>query len=453
MILWKPQPKQQLALSCPAFELFYGGAAGGGKSDFLLMDFLAGCNEGRGAWRGILFRRTYKELEELIIRAKELYIPLGAHYQKTENVFTFPTGSFLRLRYLERDDDVGSYQGHQYTWVGFDELGNYATDYCYLYMISRLRSAAGLKCYMRATGNPGGVGHSWIKMRFIDGKKPNTIYTDEMGRTRCFIPSLLDDNRILMKNDPEYEKNLTLLPRYLYEALRRGNWDIVAGAAFEEFRREEHVIKPFALDSGQWFKFCSMDWGYARPFSVGWWAVNSEGRMIRYRELYGCEKGDANKGVKKSASEVAKEAYALSVAEGVTVMVADPAVWSKTDKEASIAEKFEAAGWKMIKANNERINGKMQLHQLLKTKGEDGKPMLLVFDTCFDFIRTIPLLLPSKTHPEDIDTAMEDHIYDETRYAIMSEYALKPIRALRKQSGQWNFASKKAKSAGWNLYD
>ena len=452
MILWEPQPKQQLALSCPAFELFYGGAAGGGKSDFLLMDFLAGCNEGRGAWRGILFRRTYKELEELIIRAKELYTPLGAHYQKTENVFTFPTGSFLRLRYLERDDDVGSYQGHQYTWVGFDELGNYATDYCYLYMISRLRSAAGLKCYMRATGNPGGVGHSWIKMRFIDGKKPNTIYTDEMGRTRCFIPSLLDDNRILMKNDPEYEKNLTLLPRYLYEALRRGNWDIIAGAAFEEFRREEHVIKPFALESGQWFKFCAMDWGYAKPFSIGWWAVNNEGRMIRYRELYGCEKGEANKGVKKSASEVAKEAYALSVAEGVTVMVADPAVWSKTDKEASIAEKFEVAGWKMIKANNERINGKMQLHQLLKTKGEDGKPMLLVFDTCFDFIRTIPLLLPSKVHPEDIDTAMEDHIYDETRYAIMSEYARHPARALRKQSGQWSFASKKAKSAGWDPY-
>ena len=452
MILWEPQPKQQLALSCPAFELFYGGAAGGGKSDFLLMDFLAGCNEGRGAWRGILFRRTYKELEELIIRAKELYTPLGAHYHKTENVFTFPTGSFLRLRYLERDDDVGSYQGHQYTWVGFDELGNYATDYCYLYMISRLRSAAGLKCYMRATGNPGGVGHSWIKMRFIDGKKPNTIYTDEMGRTRCFIPSLLDDNRILMKNDPEYEKNLTLLPRYLYEALRYGNWDIVAGAAFEEFRREEHVIKPFALESGQWFKFCAMDWGYAKPFSIGWWAVNSEGRMIRYRELYGCEKGEANKGVKKSASEVAKEAYALSVAEGVTVMVADPAVWSKTDKEASIAEKFEAAGWKMIKANNERINGKMQLHQLLKTKGEDGKPMLLVFDTCFDFIRTIPLLLPSKAHPEDIDTTMEDHIYDETRYAIMSEYARHPARALRKQSGQWSFASKKAKSAGWDPY-
>ena len=134
-------------------------------------------------------------------------------------------------------------------------------------------------------------------------------------------------------------------------------------------------------------------------------------------------------------------------------MVADPAVWSKQDREASIAEKFEAEGWKMVKANNDRINGKMQLHQLLKEKGEDEKPMLLVFDTCYEFIRTIPLLLPSKAHPEDIDTAMEDHIYDETRYAIMSEYARHPVRALQKQNGQWRFASKNAKSAGWNPYE
>lgn len=452
MILWKPQPKQALALSCPAFELFYGGAAGGGKSDFLLADFLAGCNEYGPAWRGILFRKTYKELEELIIRAKEIYTPLGARYNKTDNVFTFPTGSFLRLRYLERDESVEHYQGHQYTWVGFDELGNYTTDFCYLYMISRLRSAKGVKCYIRATGNPGGVGHNWIKKRFIDGKKPNVMYKNELGRTSCFIPSLLDDNKILMKNDPDYDKNLTLLPKYLYEALRNGNWDIIAGAAFEEFRREEHVIKPFALNAGVWFKFCAMDWGYAKPFSIGWWAVNNEGRMIRYRELYGCEKDEVNKGVKKGALEVAKEAYDLSVAEGVNIMVADPAVWSKVDKGMSIAEKFESIGWKMVKANNDRINGKMQLHQLLKEKSEDGKPMLLVFDTCMDFIRTIPLLLPSKTHPEDIDTTLEDHIYDETRYAIMSEYAKHPVRALEKQNGQWSFASKKKKSSGWNLY-
>ena len=452
MIIWKPTKKQSLALQCPAFELFYGGAAGGGKTDFLLMDFLAGCNKHRENWRGILFRRTYKELEDIIVRAKELYIPMGAVYKKTDNIFNFPTGSFLRLRYLERDDDVSNYQGHQYTWIGFDELGNYSSDYCWRYMMSRCRSAKGIPCYMRGTGNPGGVGHGWLKKRFIDNQNPNTIYTDEDGNTRCFIPSCLDDNDYLIKNDKGYEKRLRLLPKYLYEALRKGNWDIIAGSAFEEFSRESHVIKPIALDPGVWFKFCSMDWGYSRPFSIGWWAVSRDGRMIRYRELYGCEKGEANKGVRRSASSIAKEAYALSIAEGVNTMVADPAVWGKTDDGPTIADKFEAEGWKLIKADNDRINGKVQLHQLLKSKGEDGKPMLLVFDTCFDFIRTIPLLLPSAARPEDIDTTLEDHIYDETRYAIMSEYARHPGRALEKQNGQWNFRSKRTRGASFDPY-
>ncbi|UTC74136.1 terminase [Treponema sp. OMZ 792] len=452
MIIWKPTKKQSLALQCPAFELFYGGAAGGGKTDFLLMDFLGGCNKHRENWRGILFRRTYKELEDIIIRAKELYIPMGAVYKKTDNVFNFPTGSFLRLRYLERDDDVSNYQGHQYTWIGFDELGNYSSDYCWRYMMSRCRSAKGIPCYMRGTGNPGGVGHGWLKKRFIDNQNPNTIYTDNDGNTRCFIPSRLDDNDYLIKNDKSYEKRLRLLPKYLYEALRKGNWDIIAGSAFEEFSRESHVIKPIALDPGVWFKFCSMDWGYSRPFSIGWWAVSRDGRMIRYRELYGCEKGEANKGVRRSAGSIAKEAYALSIAEGVNTMVADPAVWGKVDDGPSIADKFEAEGWKMVKADNDRLNGKMQFHQLLKSKGEDGKPMLLVFDTCFDFIRTIPLLLPSTTRPEDIDTTLEDHIYDETRYAIMSEYARHPGRALEKQNGQWNFRNKRTRGTSFDPY-
>jgi hypothetical protein len=442
-ILWQPQPKQARALSCPAFELLYGGAAGGGKSDFLLIDYLAGVNAWRKNWKGILFRKSYMELEAIASRAKTLYLPMGAKYNESSTTFIFPTGAYLKLRYLERDSDLEHYQGADFTWVGFDELGNYATDYPWRFMISRIRSATGAPCYIRGTANPGGVGHSWIKLRFIDSYTPNQIYTDpETGLTRCFIPSTLGDNHALMANDPGYEHRMKLLPPQLYRAMRFGNWDVFAGQVFEEFTRATHVRKAFPLPPGQWFKFASMDWGYAKPYSIGFWAVNADGRMVRYRELYGCAKDAINVGVKRGATEVAQEAWALAIGDGVTTMVADPAVWSKDDDTPSIAEKFSAEGWTMEKAVNDRVNGILQFHQMLLNKGEDGAPMLLVFETCYDFIRTIPTLLPDKNHPEDIDSKLEDHIYDEARYAIMSQYAKSPGDALRYQNGSYSLSSR-----------
>jgi hypothetical protein len=264
-------------------------------------------------------------------------------------------------------------------------------------------------------------------MRFIDGKEPNKIYTDpETGNTLCFIPSRLEDNQILMKNDPKYEQRLMLLPPHLQRALRYGDWDVFAGQVFDEFRRETHIIKPFVLGP-DWIKFAAMDWGYARPYSVGWWAVNSDGRMIRYREMYGCVKDDPNKGLKRAARDVADEAWACSAPEGVNTMIADPACWSKIEEGSpSIAERFESAGWKMEKADNSRLNGLQRVHELLKTRSEDGRPMMMVFSTCYGFIRTIPTLVCDQKKPEDVDTSMEDHVFDETRYAVMSKYSLAP---------------------------
>jgi hypothetical protein len=243
-VLWKPHYKQALALKSSAFELLFGGAAGGGKSDFLLMDFYAGVMKYGKHWRGILFRQTYSELEELMKRADELYIPLGARYVATRKEYMFKNGAFIRFRYLEHDNDVKLYQGHQYTWVGFDELGNYATDFAWRYMISRCRSAAGVPCYMRATANPGGVGHAWIKARFIDGFEPykthRTVETTTGGSitiTRCFIPSRIEDNPTLMRNDPGYAERLKLLPALQYRALRKGDWDVFVGQVFDGFRR------------------------------------------------------------------------------------------------------------------------------------------------------------------------------------------------------------------------
>ena len=442
--LWSPQKRQAQALANNAFELLYGGAAGGGKSDFLLVDFISFCNEWRQNWKGILFRRTYPELESIINRAKQLYIPLGARWKQAERTFYFPTGSQLQFRFLERDDDVTRYQGQEYTWIGFDELGNYPTDYCWRYMISRARSAAGAPCYIRGTANPGGPGHAWIKTRFIDGREPGKIYKTRDGLTRSFVKALIQDNKKLMDNDPNYLKRLEMLPAHLRRALLEGDWDVFAGQVFDEFRRERHVVKPFALPSGKWKRFYSLDWGFDKPFSLGKWAVNSEGRLVRYGEWYGCAKHESNTGIRIGAAEAAAKAWEDAVAEGVTEIIADGAMWSKDDDSPSTAEKWEAAGFKMIKAVKERVNGCMQVHQQMMTTGEDGKPMMLIFDHCVDFIRTIPVLTPDPSNPEDINSKLEDHIYDETRYACMSEFVKFPGRALRKQNGNWNFGVKKS---------
>ncbi len=435
-IVWSPQPKQTQALKCPADELFYGGARGGGKSDFLLADFLRGVKYGK-AHKGVLFRKTYNELEELQSRAQEIYPRLGAHFVgasaiKDSRAWHFPSGSTLKMRYIERDQDVHAYQGHQYTWMGFDELTNWPTAYCYIWMFSCLRSPAGIPCSVRASGNPGSVGHAWVKGRFVDDKKPYELYYDEkLKMTRTFIPAKLDDNTKLMEKDPGYETRLKALPPHLYRAYRMGDWDIFFGQAFEEFRRDKHVVPPTPIDP-TWRRVCSFDWGYARPYSIGWWAVTHEGRVIRYREMYGAERDEItgkpknDVGVKLAASNLAKEAWKISVAEGCNTMVADPSIWTnikKHESDKSIAEIFAAAGWNMVKGKNDRVSGLARMHDYMKGIASDGRPLLLVFDTCHAFIRTIPVLVVDEKNPEDLDTKGEDHVYDETRYFLMSVYA------------------------------
>lgn len=452
-IIWSPQPRQSAAMSCPAQELFYGGAAGGGKSDFLLGDFLQGASRYGEDWTGILFRQTNSQLEELQKRAREIYGAIGATYKLQDRTWSFPNGATLKMRYLESERDVEHYQGHQYTWVGFDELGNYPTPFCWEYMSSRLRSAKGVPCYQRGTGNPGGAGHGWIKQYFMDGHEPNKIWEkkvrladgSEAGKTICFIPSLLDDNKVLMSNDPGYEARLMSLPPHLAKALRFGDWSVFEGQVFAEFTEAKHVIKPFPLLPGQWFKFCSLDWGYSKPYSLGWYAVNADGRIIKYREWYGCEDGRQNEGVRESSASLAERAMEISATEGVVDMVADPAIWSKNDDAMSIAEIFARAGWEMHRANNDRFNGLIVFHDALKeTCDDNGTPVFTVFNTCRAFIRTIPMLTPDPNRPEDVDSRLEDHVYDETRYALMSDYAKHPQLHLRRQAGGWETETRSA---------
>ena len=448
-VYWEPQPKQELALRCPATELFYGGAAGGGKSDWLIGDYMQGADLYGRFWRGILFRQTYDELEELMDRANELFTPQGARFvgkgsKEGSNIWIFPNRATLKMRYLENEKDVRHYIGHQYTWVGIDELGNYPTPYCWLMMKSRLRSAHGVPSYIRGTGNPGGVGHGWIKQRFMDDHIPNQIFYIETELngiksrdTACFIPSTLNDNQVLMQNDPDYEKKLLSLPSHIARALRFGDWSVFEGQVLESFRPNIHVCKPFILEQGMWFRFCAMDWGWAKPYSIGFYAVNSQGRLIRYRELYGCKEDEYNTGVKKESKVLAQEAWEFASLEGIKDMVADPAIWSEENNQC-IMQDFADVGFNMVAANNDRINGLVMVDQIFKqTIDQNGTPMFQVFNTCKAFIRTIPMLTPNPNHPEDIDTKLEDHVYDEFRYAVMSDFVSHPITHLRKVKGSW----------------
>ena len=340
---------------------------------------------------------------------------------------------------MENENDVIRYQGQSYTWVGFDEVGNYTSDYAWKYMISRLRSAAGAPCYIRGTANPGGRGHMWLKTRFIDEREPGKIYKIPVSAdgtkytTRCFIPSRVTDNRALLDNDPGYVTRLELLPGYLRRALLEGDWDIFAGQVFDEFRRDVHVVKPCALPADDWYRFYGLDWGYTAPYAIVKLAVNRYGRVVQYGEIYGCEPGEANKGARKGASVAAAEAWADAVKEGVTVMVADPANWNKVDDHPAAAEYFEQAGFLMEKGNHDRVPGWLAIHERLQQRDEQGHPMLQFFETCLHTIRTLPALAPDRNHPEDVDSKLEDHLADALRYAVMSDYAVNPLSVFRRR--------------------
>jgi hypothetical protein len=369
-ILWKPHYKQALAMACAAFEMLFGGAAGGGKSDFLLMDFYANAVRYAKRCRGILFRRTY------------------------------------------------------------DELGNYPTDFAWRYMISRCRSAEGAPCFMRGSANPGGPGHAWIKQRFIDGYAPGKVHrvTDEGGAatTRAFIPSRLEDNPTLMRNDPGYADRLRLLPGHLYRALRQGDWDIFAGQVFDEWRRDAHLVRPFALPQGGWRRFYAIDWGYATPYAIAKLAVDGDGKVFMYGERYGCALGEMNKGTKESSPEVAARAWRDAVSEGVTDLVGDPSMWNKRDGYPAPITAFQDAGFRCHPANNDRAAGLVIVHNFMKEKDENGQPMFQVFESCPHTARTLPVLTPDPCNMEDVDTRLEDHLYDAIRYGLTSRFASRP---------------------------
>lgn len=411
---WLATPKQKQFIEAQEDEVLYGGAAGGGKSDALLIFSILRRAAIPGS-RGLILRRTYAELERsLILRSLEL-LSGRATYNAGNHRWKFPNGSMIEFGYCERDEDVYHYQSAEYEDICFDELTQFG-EFQYTYLLSRLRTTkSGVRCLVRAATNPGGVGHGWVKQRFIDVATPGEVYTDvATGRTRRFIPAKLADNPHI---DADYGRRLDELPEAQRRALKDGDWDVFAGQVFREFRRDVHAIDPFAIPDG-WLKYRAMDWGHRRPFSVGWYAVDYDGRLYRYREWYGWN-GKANDGCQMDAAEVAARVKEIERGERVSFGVLDPACWAKTGHTGpSIAETFQRAGVLFHPADNDRMQGKMQVHARLKVVG--GKSMLYVFSTCEHFLRTIPALTYDRNKVEDVDSDCEDHIYDELRYACMA---------------------------------
>lgn len=454
-LAWAPQAGPQTAyVNCPVFEVCYGGARGGGKTSGSLGEWLLHEHEYKGHARGLFIRRNLTDLEDTIEEAKALYEPLGAQWMVQKSQFRFPSGAILRFRYLEREEDASKYQGHEYTRVYVEELTQFASDKSVMKLKGALRSRHGVPCCFRATCNPGGPGHSWVKARYIDPGAWNIIYenfvnpfsgeTQKLGRV--FIPARLSDNPLLLEADPLYVAKLQQTGSAdLVRAWLMGDWNIVEGAFFDTWRAERHQIKPVKIPP-HWLRFTSFDFGSARPFSIGWWAVASDdtrllsiggritlprGGLVRYREWYGMQKGQPNVGLKLTAEQIAEGMLEREQPdEEIAYRVADPSIFAESGGP-SIGQRMSAAAQKKQKrlsqkpADNRRIaqrgalGGWDQMRARLNGEAPD-RPMIVCFDTCRESIRTIPTLQHDPNRAEDLDSDTEDHAADEWRYACMS---------------------------------
>lgn len=445
-IIFKPNAGPQTEfLSSEEQEVLYGGAAGGGKSYAMLADPLRYFSNPN--FRGLLLRRTNDELKELKWKARDLYDNdvIKGKFRQQDSLWVFPSGAEFWLTYLERDEDVKRYQGQSFTWIGIDELTQYATPFAWDYLRSRLRSTdPSIPLSMRATTNPGGPGHSWVKRMFIDPAPPKTTFnaTDidtgeilahpatyrhphplagqpnpKAGQPlfqRKFIPASLYDNPYLTSDD-KYEASLQSLSEMQRRQLLEGDWSIVEGAAFAEFRPNIHTEKPFEIPNN-WRRFRSCDFGYSTYSAVHWFAIDPDNRLHVYRELYVS---------KKTGKELAQLVLNAERGEKITYGVLDSSVWAMRGQSGpSIAEEMISQGcnWRPSdRSQGSRVAGKNRLHQLLKVDPVYNKPGIIFFDTCRQIISDLPMLPMDPKGGEDIDDRYaSDHSYDSIRYGIMS---------------------------------
>ena len=416
---------QRNLMESDAEEVLYGGAFGGGKSYALRAWAVTYCLQYPGA-TVVLFRRSYRELEDTHIRALQAEVPLTiAVYKTGRHDFEFTNGSVLQCRYAERPEDVNTYQTAEWDALLIDELTQFE-QLTYVGLLSRLRSS---KSWwpgprIRAVATPLGIGHNWVKERWVAFAKPNEIKRaplSEGGMTRQFIPARVTDNPTLMESDPDYLERLRSLSYEEYQARALGSWDTFTGQFFQRWRPGTHVVTPFDIPP-DWDRYIAVDYGFNAPYAVYWIARPPQTDVAYiYREQYGRQ-------VKLNEQIYRAKQACEDASEKIKGVIVDPALFGKVNVKGeridSMAEDWKKEFYPVIKGDNDRVAGWRLLREMIDwQEGPDGKsiagPRLRIFSTCSNLVRTLPTLVTSKNRPEDVDTDGEDHAADAIRYGLM----------------------------------
>jgi hypothetical protein len=448
-------PKQGLALQTQAAEVLYGGAAGGGKSHLMRVAAILWCAAVPGL-QTYLFRRVRDDLVKNHMEGPKGFRALLAGWAAAgfvtivEDEIRFWNGAKIYLCHCKDEKDVYKYQGAEIHVLLIDELTHF-TESMYRFLRNRVRMVgiavpaafAGRFPRILCGANPGNIGHAWVKATFVAEAPPLSLRAmpaRDGGMIRQYVPARLEDNPSMTSDDPGYEARLTGLgSEALVKAMRDGDWDVVDGAFFDCWSNRRHVVRPFALPA-DWMRFRSGDWGSARPFSFGWWAVATDdfttpdgillprGCLVRYREWYGVRPGMPDTGLKLVAEEVGRGLWERERSDpALAYGVLDPAAFAE-DGGPSLAERIaKGSGGRILfrRADNARVSGRGALggwdQMRARLIGDaEGRAMVVSFATCMDSVRTIPVLRHDPDRPEDLDTTMEDHAADEWRYACMS---------------------------------
>lgn len=439
--IWVAQPgSQQLFLQCPIYEVALEGTRGGGKTDALLMDFAQHVGKGYGQfWRGILFRQSYPQLADVVAKASRWFPQIypQARFNSSSYVWTWPTGEALFLRHMARADDYWNYHGHEYPWIGWEELTNWASSECFESMFSCSRSSRpGMPRSYRSTTNPFGRGHNWVKSRY---SPMGTVIREPGKPERVAIHSSLWENAYLLDADPEYVQKLAGITNpNKRKAWLEGSWDVTSGGMLDDlWRIDVHALDPFTIPPS-WRIDRAFDWGSSAPFSVGWWAESDgtecvlangrrktfpRGTLFLIAEWYGWT-GKENEGLRMLAKDVAAGIKDRERDTGLKDRVrpgpADSSIFD-TENGNSIAADMaaKAVHWtEADKSSGSRKHGWERIRTLLDNAVKGEGPGLFVFKTCRQWIRTVPVLPRDEDDPDDVDTEAEDHAGDMTRYRV-----------------------------------